>query len=82
MIPDHVVVAAIALLVLWTLYRWGVLIFAIYAIVHFWLGQWDRAGLALCFAAFIAFLRGFNSWVDWHAFARTEWLRIRQAAHL
>ena len=77
MVPHHVVVAAIVLVGLWVLYRWGALIFTIYALAHFWLGQWDRASLALCFAAITAFFRGFDSWVDWHAFGRAAWMHTQ-----
>ena len=60
-IPHNVVVIAIGLIVLCALYRWGGVVFLIYAVVHLWTGHWAEAILAIFYAAFIAFVRSFVS---------------------
>ena len=57
MIPHHIVTLALVASCLWGLYRWGALILALYALVHFCLGQWTPATLALALAFFIATVR-------------------------
>ena len=56
-IPHQLVVVAIALIVLCALYRWGGVIFLIYALAHLCAGHWTAAILAIVYAGFIAFIR-------------------------
>ena len=57
MIPEHVVILIIVLIVAWDLFRWGALILIGYAFVHFCLGQWTAAMLALIYALFLEFVK-------------------------
>ena len=56
-IPHQLVVVAIALIVLCALYRWGGVIFLIYALANLWTGHWTTAVVAMVYAGFIAFVR-------------------------
>jgi hypothetical protein len=51
MIPDHVITLIIALVALWTLFRWGRLIFMFAALYHAWS---DRYGYAVAYIVIAA----------------------------
>lgn len=57
MFPDHLTALALVLIVAVVLYRWGVLIFCIYALLHFAAGEWFEAGVAFALACFISLIQ-------------------------
>lgn len=59
MFPDHLTTLALVLIVAIVLYRWGVLIFCIYALLHFAGREWFEAGVAFALACFISFVQSF-----------------------
>lgn len=77
MIPDHVASLAIVLLVLWLLYRWGVVIFTLLAFIYFWRGEWALAMLAWIYACFIDLVCTPGLWLGWTISGRRVWLRKR-----
>ena len=78
MSAHDVVIVAMVLIGIWVLWRWGALIFTAYALWHFCAGDWTAAALAAGYVAFLAFVRGFASWLDWIAFGRDEWRQLRE----
>jgi hypothetical protein len=77
MIMHGVMILALVLVICCVLWRWGALIFTLYALWHFCAGEWTSAALALIYAAFITFVRGLASWMHWVASGRDEWRRSR-----
>ena len=60
-IPHQFVLLTIGLIAVCALYRWGGVIFLIYALAHLCAGHWTAAILAIVYAGFIAFVRTFVS---------------------
>lgn len=78
MIPEHVIVLALVLIAGWVLYRWGVVIFSVYAIAHFIAGQWFEAGLAFFLACCIGVVQSLAEWLLWNGHGRGAWLSERR----
>lgn len=78
MIPEHVIVLATILCVAWALVRWGAILFTLYALARFWVGEWGEAALALGFACLIDHVKAYASWIHWNAEGRDAWLKRRR----
>lgn len=63
-IPRHVVMAAFVTACVWVLYKWGALIFSIYALVCFCNRDWSTASLAAILALSFRFVRSFVQALD------------------
>lgn len=78
MIPDHIATLAIVFIVAWAVIRWGAAIFTLYALAHFFAGEWGEAALALLIATWLGVVKGCASWFHWNAHGREAWLQQRR----
>lgn len=78
MIPDHIATLVVVFIVAWALIRWGTAIFTLYALAHFFLGEWGEAVIALLLAAWLSIIKACASWIDWNAHGREAWLQQRR----
>lgn len=80
-VPEHILLVAVALCAFWVLFRWGPVLLLVYALARLWVGEWDEAASAFVFALLIANVSAFASWLDWNAYGRDAWLRRRDRDH-
>lgn len=81
LIPQHVLVAAAALIALCVLLRWGGPLLLLYTVTRLWVGEWDEAMVAFVFAILIENANAFASWLEWNAHGRDECLRQHRRDH-
>lgn len=81
MIPEHIVIAAVAFCALWVLFRWGPPLLLLYAVARLWVGEWGEAMIAFVFAVLIEHVNAFASWLEWNAHGREAWLRRHDRDH-